>query len=256
MSRLFDFHVHSSHSDGSVSLADRGRAGALRPHGISDHFPYGRHFQTDDDVLRYLDQAARLGLRVGLEYDLGVAPELRPRTRDALDYLIGSVHQIFRGRERVGYDLAGDFLKNGRRGTYVERDRFADPTLRALILERTLELVRKGSERQGIAIVGHPTFTPLAALGDPEDAYPLEWQERLIALCLKLGLAVEVNEKYGVPHTAFLVRAKRAGCRFSVGSDAHGPLEPLDRTEAMIAAAALDPGAFVWPTAPAAGRAP
>ncbi|HKY51631.1 MAG TPA: hypothetical protein VJP45_10275, partial [Candidatus Limnocylindria bacterium] len=72
-----------------------------------------------------------------------------------------------------------------------------------------------------------------------ERVYPAEWQEELIRLCLEAGVAIEVNEAYGVPHREFLERARRAGARFSVGSDTHGPLAPLDKTAAMIDAASL-----------------
>jgi hypothetical protein len=43
-----------------------------------------------------------------------------------------------------------------------------------------------------------------------------------------------------VPHREFLIRASRAGALFSVGSDTHFEIKPLDKTDAMIAAAALD----------------
>ena len=75
---LFDHHIHTDRSDGRISLADRGATAASLRHGVSDHFPYRASLQTDDDVLRYQDDAARLGMRVGLEYDLGVAPRLLP----------------------------------------------------------------------------------------------------------------------------------------------------------------------------------
>jgi histidinol phosphatase-like PHP family hydrolase len=144
------------------------------------------------------------------------------------------------GDVRVPYDVAGQFLKGRLQGPYPERERFArDEGLRRGILERTLEIVRQGIDEVGIDILGHPTFTPLQALGDPEAAYPAEWQERLIALCVQADVAFEINESYGVPHRAFLVRAMRAGARFSVGSDTHFELAPLDRTAEMIAAADL-----------------
>ncbi len=238
--RLFDHHVHTDRSDGRVSLASRARSVARRPHGVSDHFPYRDRMRTDDDVLRYLDEAARLGLPVGIEYDLGVAPPLRPSTLDALHYVIGSVHQVFLDGSRVGFDGAGAYLK-GQLGSGPFRDaaHFADEGLRRRILDATLDAVRDGIERVGIDIVGHPTLTPIAALGDPETGYPLEWQERLIELCRGGGVAIEVNETYGVPHTAFLVRARDRGALFSVGSDAHGEIAPLERTEEMIREAGL-----------------
>lgn len=245
--RLFDHHIHSNRSDGTVSLEDRAKTVAVRPHGISDHYPWRDRLRTDDDVLRYIDDAARLGLRVGLEYDLGVAPPLLPSTKRSLHYLIGAVHQLQIDGVRIGYDVAGQFLK-GRLGDrpFPELERWStDESLRRKVLDRTLEVVREGILDVGIDVLGHPTFTPLQALGEPETSYPIEWQEKLIELCVANGVAIEVNEAYGVPHREFLVRAHRAGARFSVGSDTHFELGPLDKTAKMIEAAALPHDRFL-----------
>lgn len=241
---LFDHHIHSDRSDGTVSLADRAKTVRVRPHGVSDHFPWKDKMKGDDDVLRYVDDAARLGLRVGIEYDLGVAPDLRSTTRDALHYMIGALHQLLVDGEWIHYDDAGAFLK-GRTREFREAARFADADLAARIRERTLEVVRDGIERIGIDILGHATMSPLTALGDPETMYPAEWQERLIRMCVGAGVAIEVNESYGVPHREFLERAHRLGARFSVGSDTHFDLKPLDRTMAMIDAARLPEASFL-----------
>jgi len=241
---LFDHHVHSDRSDGTVSLADRAKSVALRPHGVSDHYPWKEKLRNEDDLKRYIEDASRLGLRVGLEYDLGVAPPLSAGTRESLHYLIGAIHQITIDGTKIAYDDAGAFIK-GRIKTFKERERFSDPELRKRLLERTLEVVAEGIERDRIDILGHPTFSALQALGDPERVYPEEWQERLIDLCVKGGIAIEVNESYGVPHREFLIRAARAGARFSVGTDTHFEIKPLDKTDAMIAAAALDRARFM-----------
>jgi histidinol phosphatase-like PHP family hydrolase len=242
---LFDHHIHTERSDGTVSLAGRASTVSVRPHGISDHFPWPGKMRDDDDVLRYLDDAARLGLRVGLEYDLGVAPPMPRSTHDALDYVIGSVHQVTLDGTRLGYDLAGAHLKGRTPAPYAELARFAEPALQRRVLDAHLALVREGILETGIDIVGHPTMSPLAALGDPEGAYPVEWQERLIALCAEHGVALEINEAYRVPHRAFLERAHARGVRFAVGSDSHVALVPLERTEAMIREAALSQAPFL-----------
>jgi histidinol phosphatase-like PHP family hydrolase len=198
----------------------------------------------EDDVLRYLDDASRLGLRVGLEYDLGVAPELSAKTRGSLHYLIGALHQLEVDGEWIRYDAAGAYLK-GQSKTFGEAARFGDATLRSRIRERTLEVVRDGIERVGIDILGHATMSPLATYPDLEAAYPAEWQERLIRMCIAADVAIEVNEAYGVPHREFLERAQRLGARFSVGSDTHYSLKPLDKTMAMIRAAGLPEDRFL-----------
>jgi histidinol phosphatase-like PHP family hydrolase len=242
--RLFDHHVHSDRSDGTVSLADRAKTVAVRPHGVSDHYPWRDKLRNEDDVKRYLEDGTRLGLRVGIEYDLGVAPPLSAQTREALHYVIGAIHQIELDGQRILYDDAGAYVK-GRIKSFQQAERFRDPQLQARILERTLEVVAEGIDRERIDILGHPTFSALQALGDPERVYPEEWQERLIALCVAGGVAIEINESYGVPHREFLLRAARAGAAFSVGSDTHFELRPLDKTAAMIDGASLSHERFL-----------
>jgi len=249
---LFDHHIHSDRSDGTVTLADRAKTVSVRPHGVSDHYPWRHKMKGDDDVLRYIDDAGRLGLRVGLEYDLGVAPELRASTRQGLDYLIGALHQLEVDGEWIRYDPAGAYLK-GQSTSFADAARFSDPALQSRIRERTLDVVRDGIDRIGIDILGHATMSPLGALPDPEAAYPAEWQERLIGLCVEAGVAIELNEAYGVPHRAFLERAQRLGARFSVGSDTHFELKPLDKTMAMIRAAGLAEDRFRSVSRPARG---
>src|SRR2546423_3072568 len=205
VSALFDHHVHSDRSDGTVSLADRAKSvAAVRPHGVSDHYPWRDKLPDEDAVKRYIDDASRLGLRVGLEYDLGVAPPLGAATRESLHYMIGAVHQIEVDGVRIKYDDAGAFVK-GRIKTWKERERFADPALQKRILARTLEVVSQGIDQDRIDILGHPTFSALQALGDPERVYPEDWQERLIALCVQGRIAIGINESYGrappgIPH--------------------------------------------------------
>jgi len=216
---LFDHHIHSSRSDGRVSLEDRAKSVAIRPHGVSDHYPW--HDLKDHDALRrYMDDAARLGLHVGIEYDLGVAPPLPRTTRDALDYVIGSVHRVTLDGQKVGYDVAGQFLKGRMGPTYGEAKRFADPELQRRILETHLALVREGILETGIDIVGHPTMSPLAALGDPDSAYPLEWQEQLIALCVEHGVARHTLRAQHVADPSRDVRHREQLGRIRVGERA------------------------------------
>jgi histidinol phosphatase-like PHP family hydrolase len=236
--KLFDHHVHSDRSDGTVSLEDRAKSVAVRPHGISDHYPWRDKLPDEDAVKRYIDDAARLGLRVGIEYDLGIAPPLSRATHDALHYVIGAIHNVHIDGELVRYDDAGDYVK-GRSTQFKRRELFSDPELQRKILARTLEVVAEGIERDRIDILGHPTFSALQALGDPESTYPEEWQHRLIDLCVKGRVAIEINEAYGVPHRQFLVRAEAAGATFSVGSDTHFELKPLEKTTRMLADAGL-----------------
>lgn len=266
---FFDHHVHAVLSgDSPVPLEERARTARdpARPHGISEHFP-SPHLKTDGDVLRYVERAMALGLRVALEYDIGVAPPLRPSTRDALDYLVGGVHQVVVEGRMLSYDEAGAYLKaraassppavrrdsaapvyddagpylKRQSAAYAERERFREAPLRRALLAAILEALRASFERDRVDVLAHPTFSPLATLddGDAEAGYPAEWQDELIALCLRHGVALEVNESYRLPRASFLRRARAAGARFAVGSDSHHELVPLTFTEGVIAEAGI-----------------
>ena len=59
----------------------------------------------------------------------------------------------------------------------------------------------------------------------PEDPEPDEaaaaWLDATVHLCLRFGIAIELNSKSRVPHAGFVRRALELGARFSLGSDAH-----------------------------------
>ena len=166
------------------------------------------------------------------------SPPLRATTRASLHYVIGALHQLTVDGVRIPFDEAGAFLK-GRSRPSPSANASATARSRSASASACSRSSGDGFENDGIDILGHGTMSPLAALGDPERVYPAEWQEQLIQLCLDSDVAIEINEAYGVPHREFLERAQRMGARFSVGSDTHGPLAPLDKTAAMIEAAAL-----------------
>ena len=81
MSALFDHHVHSDRSDGTVSLEGRAKSVAIRPHGVSDHYPWRDKLRNENDLKRYLEDASRLGLRV-------VSGEAPTATRSAMKSVI------------------------------------------------------------------------------------------------------------------------------------------------------------------------
>lgn len=238
--RFFDFHVHSAVSgDSRVPLEERARTAAgEHPHGISDHFP-STQLRTLDDVARYVERARTLGLRVALEYDIGIAEPLPRSIRTSLDYLVGGLHQVVVDGVAVSYDDAGSYLK-GRVTQFADRARYVDGSdFGRAVMEEILRTLSTSFEDERFDILAHPTFSPLAAVGDADVSYPAEWQERLIALCVRYGTALEVNESYRLPHARFLRRARDAGATFSVGSDSHEELLPLSYAQAVIGEAGI-----------------
>jgi histidinol phosphatase-like PHP family hydrolase len=47
-------------------------------------------------------------------------------------------------------------------------------------------------------------------------------EERWVAALARSGVALEISNRYRLPHDRLLLRALDAGVRFSLGSDGHG----------------------------------
>ena len=49
----------------------------------------------------------------------------------------------------------------------------------------------------------------------------LDWENAVLSLCLRHGVALEISGMWRVPNTEMLRRAKQMGVTFSMGSDCH-----------------------------------
>jgi len=80
---------------------------------------------------------------------------------------------------------------------------------------------------QPINIWSNPTYLPLSLQPRYEQLWTQERMLKVIRAAARNHIAVEINSKYNIPSLSFLKLAKRAGCRFSLGSNRHDD-EPGD----------------------------
>lgn len=75
-----------------------------------------------------------------------------------------------------------------------------------------------------VQIAAHSTLLPPALLAREADVHAW-WSEpredRFVEALAGSGVAVEISNRYRLPHDRFLRKAKQAGTRFSLGSDGH-----------------------------------
>jgi histidinol phosphatase-like PHP family hydrolase len=87
-------------------------------------------------------------------------------------------------------------------------------------LDSILDLLEVEFSRQPVDILAHATREP-DKYGFPPDNLPLAWQDRLVEILLRFGVALEINGKSQHPHEGLLRRARAAGVQLSFGSDVH-----------------------------------
>jgi DNA polymerase (family X) len=196
-----DLHTHTNLTDGVSPLEDMVAAAAGRGYeyyAITDHAPdLVMHRMTDEKMLAQREQVAALGASAAPGLTLLHGTELNIGPDGAVDWpddflagfdvCVASVHSHF-GQSRA---------------------------------EMTRRFVR-ACENPYVNIIGHPLTRIIGRRG----AVDVDLGE-LFAACARTGTALEIN---GSPHRLDLPaehvrRARQAGVKFAVDSDAHSTVE-------------------------------
>lgn len=213
-----DLHVHTTMSDGDVDLREvveiADRLGVTV--GIADHVSTRNSalfVSSPERLERYLQalEAAPVFRSAELCWCDPFGAGLGAEIVDRFDYLVGSNH--------------GFALPDGSLGSPWWRSlppAWADKPqdLVEIVVRNLCDLVAS----MPIAIVAHSTLLPPALLRlDPEVQvwWTDEREDRFIEATLKAGVAIEISNRYRLPHDRFLRKARQAGARFTLGSDGH-----------------------------------
>jgi len=190
-----DFHMHCDFSDGEDTLEAMIAACAARGyayHAMSDHSQGRGGYGMSIERLR--EQRARIkligdkyGIRTLRASEVDVLPDgsldYPPEVLDELDIVIGSVHSAFnQGREKM-----------------------------------TARLIA-ACENPYVDVIGHPTGRYLSGF----DGYEFDY-DAVFAAAARTGTALEIDgqaARLDLP-SPLARRAKAAGARFSLDSDAH-----------------------------------
>lgn len=213
-----DLHAHTDMSDGDLPL---GRVVALAAErgvtiGIADHVSSRNveRFISDERRLRYyldaLDGAPVL--RSGElcwcdEFSEAIPDELMER----FDYLIGSNH----GFALPDGTMASPWWRS-LPASWADRPQ----ELMEIMVHNLCDLVAV----MPVQIVAHSTLTPPALLALEPDVHAWwtqDREDRFVEAVAKSGVAMEISNRYRLPHDRLLRKAAAAGARFSLGSDGH-----------------------------------
>jgi len=74
-----------------------------------------------------------------------------------------------------------------------------------------------------IDILANPTFLPDALMDRFDALWTGKRMDRVVEAARANAVAIEINTRYRLPRRPFLDRARKAGLRFSFGTNIHGP---------------------------------
>jgi histidinol phosphatase-like PHP family hydrolase len=213
-----DLHVHTTMSDGEVPLEEVVRLAAERGVrvGIADHVSTRnpeRFVATEAQLQRYLELIEAQPVFVSAEFCWcdPLSTALPPEIMDRFDYRIGSNH---------GFSLPDGSWATPWWGELPAPWNAQPHALMDHMVANLCDLVAT----MPIEIVAHSTFMP-AALMELEDDVHAWWsderEDRFVEAVVASGVALEISNRYRLPHDRLLNKAREAGARFSLGSDGH-----------------------------------
>ena len=198
-----DYHVHLSNTltiDQALQLGkDRGVQ-----LGILEHPGPGFPLNTDADLQKYIENLRKYPVSVGLQpvYP-GWSKAFSKQVLDQLDYILMDALTL--------PNPDGTWLAIWQIDTMVDdAEQF---------MQRYMQFIEQILTTEPIDIFGWPTFLPVPIARQYSQLWTPKRVARIIELAKARKLAIEINEIAHVPDEIFISEAKRAGLKFTFGTD-------------------------------------
>ena len=206
-----DYHVHLSHTLTINQALELGKQRGVQL-GILEHPGPGFPINTDADLQRYIDNLRKYPVRVGLQpvYP-GWSKAFSKSVLDQLDYILMDALTL--------PNPDGTWLAIWQIDTVVDDA--------AAFMQRYMQFIEQILSTEPIDVFGWPTFLPVPISRLYSELWTKPNIDRIIDLCADTKqparpgkeLAIEINEVAHVPDETFIREAKKAGLKFTFGTD-------------------------------------
>jgi len=208
---LVDYHVHLDRVvtlDKALELSkQRGVKFGIVEHAGTRDNKYAGLLSSDADMKRYIAMLEGKPVYKGIQaegldwmtcFSKEVVAQLDYVLSDALTFPEKNGQRVELWRPSVKVDDPQDFM-----------ERYTDFNVQVIA-------------REPIDILANPTFLPASIEKEFDALWTPARMKRIIDAAVRHRVAIEINSRYRLPRIAFLKLAKRAGVKFSFGSNIHG----------------------------------
>jgi histidinol phosphatase-like PHP family hydrolase len=202
--QVADYHVHLSPELSIERAVNLGKERQVQI-GIVEHPGPGNKIQTDADLRKYIDELRHYPVRIGLQpVYAGWSKSFSKSLLNQLDYVLMDALTLPRPE--------GGWLAIWQIDTMVDDEEE--------FMARYMKFIEQVLATEPIDIFAWPTFLPVPIARQYKELWTRQRIERIIDLAQAGKIAIEINEVAHVPDENFIVMAKRAGLKFTFGTDA------------------------------------
>lgn len=201
------------------------------------------HISSQIPIEKALEISARRGVKFGIVEHAGKKeykyPGLLSTDADLLNYIAALKGKpVFKGVQAEGVDWMECFSKQAvAQLDYVLTDALTFPEKDGALvrlwtpefhlgekqdfMERYTAYNVRVIAKQPVDIMANPTFLPSVLEAEYDTLWTEDRMKKIINAAVEYNVAIEINSRYRLPSLAFLKLAKKAGARFSFGSNIH-----------------------------------
>ena len=200
---VFDYHVHLSPTLSIEQALAFGKERGVQI-GILEHPGAGFPINTDAELKQYIERLRAYPVRVGVQpvYP-GWSKAFSKPVLEQLDYVLMDALTLPKAD--------GGWLAIWQIDTMVDDGEE--------FMARYMKFIEQVLTTEPIDIFGWPTFLPVPIARQYGELWTRARVDRIISLAQERKIAIEINELAHVPDEKFITLAKRAGLKFTFGTD-------------------------------------
>jgi histidinol phosphatase-like PHP family hydrolase len=198
-----DYHVHLSPTLSIEQALQLGKERQVQI-GIVEHPGPGYPINTDADLRQYIDRLRKYPVRIGLQpVYAGWSKSFSKNLLDELDYVLMDALTL--------PNTDGTWLAIWQIDTHVDDEE--------AFMTRYMQFIEQVLTTEPIDIFAWPTFLPVPIARQYHQLWTRPRVDRILELAKARKFAIEINEVAHVPDESFIKMAKRAGLKFTFGTD-------------------------------------
>lgn len=202
---LYDLHVHRSKDLTIDDIVRKSKTLNMRMGVMENIAPWG--ITNDEQLKTFIDAIKPYPVYIGLQpMSPGWTKNLSPELIAQADYVAMDPQIVERGNSY------GETIMLWEYAAYIDDEE--------LFMRRNMEhymQILTGDEP--LDILACPLFLPICIERDYDRLWTDRRLRQIIDAAVARGVAIEINDTAHVPHERFIKMAKRAGLKFTFGSD-------------------------------------